>query len=258
MKKKILFSIFLFLSVVKIFACKCDSFGSIGENYSASDVIGEITVTKIYGNDLKNRTYKADISFDKIYKGQEVKSVVVSGVLGDIQSPACEFQIKVGEKYLIYLTKYDQEFQISACTPKFLIGNKNQNFEYSSINLQQKALEFLSKNPQTLEFVFYFDDSVRRDSRSDLSKLDDKIKPDNQFAIYKLKVNEHSRIEEIFSVSEFGKIDEQIHLLMKKNFAVVKGFMEEIRNKEVLLLMFFVPENKGKEYKEIITNNLDE
>lgn len=93
---------------------------------------------------------------------------------------------------------------------------------------------------------------------SELSKLDDKIKPDNQFAIYKIKVNINSRTDKIYTVSEFGKIDEQIHTLMKKNFAVVKGFMEEVSNKEVLLLMFFVPENKGKEYGEIITNNLDE
>ncbi|MDO5615385.1 MAG: hypothetical protein Q4G16_04285, partial [Cruoricaptor ignavus] len=159
MKNIIITFLFLIFGVIEISACKCDSFGSIGEIYSNSDIIGEITILKIYQNNPKKRIYKADISFQNIYKGNEIKTILVKGSIGDIQTPACEIELKVGEKYLIYLIKGKDNYYVSACTPKFLIGNKSEAFTYKTLDLQRQVLNYLHKNPQKLEFVFYFDDS---------------------------------------------------------------------------------------------------
>lgn len=256
MKKIIITFFFLILGLTKLFACKCDTFGSIGENYSNSDVIGEITILKVYGNNSKKRTYKADVSFEKNYKGNALKTLTIRGLISDIKTPACEIELKSGEKYLIYLTRNKNEYFVSACTPKFLIGNKNESFKSKTIDLQRQALNYLKKNPQKIDFAFYFDDS-QKGNKSDFSKLNQNT-PKNQFAIYKISVDEKSRVSKVSIVSGFGNIDSEVENLIQKNFAIVKGFMEEVRNKEVLLLMFYLPENQNKEYKEIITNNLDE
>ena len=257
MKKTFFIFLFLILGLTKIFACKCGSFGSIGENYSNSDIIGEISILKIYDSNSKNRTYKVDISFQKIYKGSEIKTLTAEGVIGDIYTPACEIELNVGEKYLIYLSKHGNKYFVSACTPKFLIGNKDEVYNYKSVDLQRLALNYLKKNPQNFDFVFYFDDSMLNGDKSSFSKLD-KITPTNQFAIYKLKVDEKSRVSSISVISKFGEVDNEVENLIQKNFTIVKGFMEEVKNKEVLLLMFYIPENENKEFKETITNNLDE
>lgn len=257
MKRTLFLFTFLIFGLIKIYACKCDTFGSIGENYSNSDIIGEITILKIYDSNSETRTYKADLSFQNIYKGNEIKTLTVEGEIGDIQTPACEMQLNLGEKYLIYLTKSENKYFVSACTPKFLIGNKDQIFNYKSVDLQRKALNYLKINPQNIEFAFYFDDSELQGNKSDFSKLN-KITPINQFAIYKVKVDGKSRVSNISTISGFGSIDNEIENLIKKNFTIIKGFMEEVKNEEVLLLMFYVPENENKDFKEKITNNLDE
>ncbi|MDO5616497.1 MAG: hypothetical protein Q4G16_09915, partial [Cruoricaptor ignavus] len=115
---------------------------------------------------------------------------------------------------------------------------------------------YLHKNPQKLEFVFYFDDSARGE-KSDFSRLS-KIVPEKQFAIYKIGVDEKSRVSSISAISEFGIIDNEVEKLIKKNFTILRGFMQEVKNEDVLLLMFYIPENENQQFRHIITNNLDD
>ncbi|QBO57969.1 hypothetical protein [Chryseobacterium salivictor] len=266
MKKLIL--LFLFLFSVKIFACKCGNSGEIGIQYQNADFVGEIEITKIYGNNLKSRIYKADVSVLKIYKGKSFGTVEISGLINDIQSAACEVDLKVGEKYLIYLSKNDgdnvismttnrkslgsEKYTISACTPKTFISDVTDQ----KLKTERQVDEFLSKSKEKLNQVFFLDESVSENSKGDFKDYEISDAK-NKFAVYKLKVNEKSKIDHIEAVQNFeSSKDLEIMNLMKKNFVIGKDFFSEVRNEEVLLILFYRPENKGSDYADTLSGEL--
>ena len=80
------------------------------------------------------------------------------------------------------------------------------------------------------------------------------LNPKNYFAVYKIKVNGESEVEKIEVIQNFGSDqDAEIMNLIKKNFVIVKDFMTEVRNEEVLLTLFYIPENKEKEFQSSIS-----
>lgn len=266
MKKLIL--LFLFLFSVKTFACKCRSSGAIGMQYQNADFVGEIEINKVYGNNLKSRIYKADVSVLKIYKGKSFKTIEISGLIDDIQSAACEVDLKVGEKYLIYLSKNDgdnvismttnrkslgsEKYTISACTSKTFISDIIDQ----KLQLERQVDEFLSKNEVELDQVSFLDESVGENSNGDFKDFEI-VDAKNNFAVYKLKVNDKSKITQIEALQNFeSSKDLEIMNLMKKNFVIGKGFFSEVRNEEVLLTIFYRPENKGLDYANTLSVEL--
>lgn len=261
--------VFLILMSVQIFACKCAGFGAIGMQYQNADFVGEIEITKIYGNDKKSRTYKADIAVLKTYKGNPVKTLEISGLIDDVQSAACEVELNVGEKFLMYLSKNDfdnvismttsaknlgaEKFTVSSCTPRTFISGLPEE----KIDTEREVIGFLSKNQVKLDQAFFLDKSVDENSEGvfkDYEITDAK----NNFAVYKLKVNGKSEVDEVESLQNFeSSQDEEIMELIRKNAVVAKGFFTEVRNEEVLLTLFYLPKNKGLEFAYTLTTTLE-
>lgn len=263
--KKLLLLAALFLQTY-VLACKCDETGKVGIQFQDADFVGEIEILKITPNKRK-RSYTAEIKTMATYKGEPPRMVEVLGLLGDINSGSCEVELKTGEKYIAYLTEGDgdniwsmtsrenprisSKFVISSCTPMTLIASETKN-----LDLEREVLNFLRKNKFNLSQAFYFDNSVFQRGEGDFKKTVME-RPANRFAVYKLKVNSKSEVEEIEAIQNFGSAqDAEIMKLIKKNFSIAKELLTEVRNEEVLLTLFYIPENKEKEFGDTITLRL--
>lgn len=237
MKNLILF--FFLIFSIKAYACKCH-YQSFGENYAQNDFIAEIEIVKTYDipseSDNNERLYKADIKILKLYKGNPVSSILIKGKIGQISGPSCEIEIKNGEKMLVYLSS-EYNYTMSSCTPKTFLDN-------NKINIVRKALDFMVKNKITNSDVFYFADNHFKNFKN----LDAK----NFFAVYKIKVNSKSKANSIQTLQSFGSSkDFQVTEIIRKKFIFLKDFMTEVKNEEVVLVLFYEPNSR-----EIISNHL--
>lgn len=249
------------------FACKCDSFGAIGLQFHNSDFVGEIEILKVYGQNNQERTYKVDVRTDKIYKGKSIQTIDVLGLPDDVNSAACEMDLKVGDRYLIYISKNEGDhiisyssdkqsgvsdsgnYLVSACTPKTLIFGTN----HKKLDLERQVNAFLTQNKSHLSQASFLDESVDENSPGDFKNFKI-VNPKNYFAVLKLKVNGKSKIDKIEVIQNFGsEQDYQILKTIKKNFIISKEMWTEVRNEEVLLTLFYVPENENQNYKETIS-----
>lgn len=235
MKKFIVF--FALIISVNVFACKC-AYQSFGERFEKSEFIAEVEILKTYNVDFNNgeddRFYKADIKILKLYKGKKISSILVRGKVGNVYESACEIELKVGQKMLVYLDT-ESNFGMSSCTPKTDLNNKN-------INIERKALEFLIAHKIKRTNVFYFSGDYFNKFKN--------ITAQNSFAVYKIKVDAKSKAESITVIQNFGSNkDEEILFTVKKELVFLKNFMTEIKNEEIILVMFYNPKSE-----EVISN----
>jgi hypothetical protein len=238
--KKILI-LFVILNSFLVFACKCNQ-QSFGENFAQNDFIGEIEILKTYNissktnddDDDDERFYKADIKILKLYKGKSISSIIIRGKVGEIFGPACEIEVKKGDRFLIYLNTKDN-YEMSSCTYTKILSDKR-------IDAERKALNFLIKNKIRNTNSFYFSGAYFKKYR--------KLKPQNDFAVYRLKINSKSKIESMIILQSFGLPQEkEIINDIKKNFAMSRSFMEEVKNEEITLVLFF-----NNESEDVISN----
>lgn len=248
--KKLFSLLFLTLCIITISACKCKR-DPLAENYLAADVAGIIRIMKVYGENTEQRTYKADIKFEKIYKGKEFKILHVRGLIDNSYSGACEIDIKPGETYLILLNKYNGEYSISACSPKYRFDMKKEKATAKALG---KTFAYLDKNKSKFigfKFTTCFDE-LQKGDRSDLSAIGD-FSPKNPFAIYKVKINDLSKIEELTPLATFGDKDQEVETILRRNMIVESPmFVNKEPGKEFLILLLYMPDNIRTKYGEII------
>lgn len=248
--KKLLFFLFVVLNIVTVYACECKT-DPLAQNYLAADVAGIIRIIKVYGENTEQRTYKADIKFEKIYKGKAFQTLTVRGLIGNSYSGACEIDVQPGETYLILLNQYNSEYSISACSPKYRFDMEK---EKATSEVLEKAFAYIDKNKFAstgLQFTTCFDE-LQKGEKSDLSAIKN-FTPKNPFAIYKVKVDDHSKIKELTPVTTFGDKDQEIENILKKNMIVDTPMFFDKKPEEFLILLLYFPENANTKYGEIIS-----
>lgn len=165
--KKIVILITFLLGFNFLSACDCVP-TSLAENYNKNLIVAEITILKTHDNDLSKRMYKADVKFDKIFKGvPNGSTLTVSGLTGlspeDLLGDACEVGLQKGDKYLIFL-KNTEEI-ISTCTPHYRLDKKDAS--KSKITAAENLFSFLEKDPvNNISFKSYFEHN--KDGKSSL------------------------------------------------------------------------------------------
>lgn len=230
--KKFNLLLFLLLSSY-IFACKCISPG-FGESFAENDFIAEIEILKTYNINLNkeysDRFYKADIRILKLYKGKPLSSIVVSGRVEEAFGPACEIKVTKGDKFLVYLSK-EGNFEMSSCTPKRFLNDKK-------IDTERKALTFLiDKKIKRTNASYQTDESFRKFRN---------MKPENDFAVYRIKVNSKSKAESVSVIQNFGiPNDHEILSIIKNEFVFSRGVFQELKNEKVWLVLFFDNNNEN-------------
>ncbi|WP_415328570.1 hypothetical protein [Chryseobacterium sp. MMS23-Vi53] len=251
MMKKSLFILFLVVSFIKMSACSCHR-APLAENYLAADVVGIVKIIKVYDENSEQRTYKADVEFEKLYKGEKFKTLNVRGLIGNSYSGACEININPNETYLILLNKYNNDYSLSLCSPKYSF---NMN-EKSTIEALEKTFAYIEKNKYKftgLEFTTCYDE-LQKGDKSTLSCLKN-FSPKNPFAIYKVKINELSQIEKLTPITRFGNQDSKIENILRKNMTVdIPMLINKEPQKEFFILLLYFKDNIDKKYGEVISS----
>ncbi|UKB82952.1 hypothetical protein LF887_18330 [Chryseobacterium sp. MEBOG06] len=254
--KKISLFLFLLLSIIKVSACKCVT-ETLAKNYLDADVVGVIKILKVYGENTAQRTYKADVEFEKAYKGTTFKTLNVRGLIGRSSSAACEIDVEPNDRYLIFLNKSGNGYSISSCTPRSRLKKAHTKNESSQLETLSEVFSYLDKNKDKLkglQFASYYDDS-QSSGKSGLSKISG-FKPKQPFAIYKVKINGLSRIKEMTPVISFGSKDKTIETALRRQIAVSAPIVSgNSVQKEFLLLLFYHKENIKAQDKEMISNS---
>ena len=209
-----------------IFGCKCNH-QSFGENFAQNNFIAEIEILKtidIKSNNEDNRFYKADIRILKLYKGKSVSSILIKGKVGEIFGPACEIEVKKGDKFLVYLSTKDG-LVMSSCTPKTFLNNKK-------IDIERNVLDFVINKKIKNTDVFYLSGNYFQKFKN--------LKPKNRFAVYEIRVNDKSKAKLISVIQNFGTSeDEEVLKIIKREFEFSTGVFQEIKNKDICLILFF-------------------
>lgn len=232
-------------------ACDC-LFTSLAENYRDHFIVAEVTILNIYGNNTSERTYKADIKFDKIFKGvPNNNTLTVRGLTGipleDFRGDACELGLKKGEKYLIFLKNTDDA--ISSCTPHYILDEESST--KSKITSAENLFSFLGQKPtENSEFVPYIEKN--KNGKSSLSRLKN-FNPKNNFAVYELLLNSDKKVTTVHIISGFGDHDNEITNLIKKNFWIhpLKTSGTKIR-----IAFVYIPEYVKIKYLDHISSDL--
>lgn len=255
--KKLSLLLFLFLSFINVSACKC-VMSNFAENYLDADVVGVIKILKVYGENAQQRTYKADIEFEKLYKGAKFATLNVRGLIGNSSSAACEKDVKPNERYLILLKGSNKNFSISSCSPMSQLPEKPTKDENIEMEKLSNVFSYLDKNKfkfKGLQFTYYYDETIGANTRSELSKISN-FKPKQPFAIYKVKLNDSFKIKEITPMTTFGSKDKTIVAIMKKNLTIETPMFKDTSEKnEYLVLLFYNKQNIKTENKEIISDS---
>lgn len=229
-----------------MFGCSC-IFTTLAKAYQQADVVAEITVLNVYGNNSVQKTYKADIKFEKFFKGKSnIKTLDVRGNIGNFPGSSCQLSFQTKAKYLIFLSNNNEI--VSLCTPHYILDD---NSYQSKINAVENLFSFLQANTtKDDEFLVYFEQNKK--GKSSISKLKN-FKPKNNFAVYEVILNSKNVIEKVKNISEFGDRDDKIAELIEKN---LNRDLTAISNKRLLIALVYIPEYIPIKYRDYITSEL--
>lgn len=256
MKKLSLF-LFLLLSCIKISACKC-VMSTFAENYLSADVVGVIRILKVYDENPEQRTYKADVEFEKVYKGKKFTTLNIRGLVGKSSSAACEKEVSPNERYLILLNGYNNGYSINSCSPMSRLNTQPTKDEDLQLEKLSKAFSYLEKNKlkfKGAQFSYYYDEKQGDNPKSELSQISN-FNPKQPFAIYRVKLNDSFNIKKISPVIPFGSKDKIIEGIMKNNIRVeTPMYKDTSEKKEYLILLFYNKQNINTPNKEVISDS---
>lgn len=262
MKKIVAFFIFLFCSVT-VYACSCLSFGIPFNQYSSSDLVADVTITKVYPAEKKfeKQYYKVDLRYNKIFKGSPVKSMYVYGntiINGKMHGSftSCSLGFTVGQKLIIFENKdVGGNYMMHYCETR--IKNEDSYKKSFGYHDSTEILRSISSYNITTNFKnFYIDFNFDVEKRtSDLDTLKGLVVK-NKFAAYEITINKDGRIEEVKTLQSFlsDKDDEILDIIRKKKVTINPENAGKISNGEkFLFLLFYYP--AGKNHKSFISQN---
>ena len=76
--KKII-QLFAFIFSVSVFACECGDWGKQFDSYSSSELVADVTITKVYPilkGEYSDKYFKIDLKYNEIYKGTPIKTKI--------------------------------------------------------------------------------------------------------------------------------------------------------------------------------------
>lgn len=255
MKKLSLF-LFLLLGVLKVSACSC-VMNTLAQNYLEANVVGVIKILKVYDENTQQRTYKADVEFEKIYKGTKFTTLNVRGLIGKSSSAACERDIIPNQRFLVLLNGSNNSFTVSHCSAMSSLNVQPTKDEEAQLEKLSKAFSYLEKNKlkfKGAQFVYYHDEKQGNNPKSELSKISD-FNPKQPFAIYKVTLNDSFKIKGMSPVIAFSSKDKTIEGIMKRNITVeTPMYRDTSKKKEYLILLFYNKHNINIPDKEVISD----
>ncbi len=105
--------LFAILFSVNVFACECGNWGKQFDSYSSTELVADVTITRVYPilkGKYSDKYFKIDLKYNELYKGTPIKTMYVYGALHINNKiygswTSCSMGAKVGERLIIFESK---------------------------------------------------------------------------------------------------------------------------------------------------------
>jgi hypothetical protein len=250
MKKR--FLLYLFFVSTYTFACSCAKFGTPFHLYSSSELVADVTFTKVYPDlENKNSPYiNVDLKFNEIFKGKRIKNIKVYGAIFEGEKiygsfTSCSLGAKVGQRMIVFMKKNEEGlFVLHYCDHKIYEENR---FSGISFNESKNILRLIKTKdlPANNKYSFVnfgFDNDTNKD---DFEKVKG-LKAKNRFAIFEITLNTDGSFKEVNQIQKFeSEKDDVIFEIVKNGKINVKSVSNISDGEKFTLIMFSYPKEKN-------------
>jgi hypothetical protein len=241
--KKIL-QIILYLITIEAFACDCTS-PYLPEKFVRADFVANVTIIKVYPNKKNESGYKADIKIDKLFKGEKLKSIYISGRSDRTLGSSCDIFIPENTKLIVYATKNKEgNYGIGMCSGYVYLNSKNIHYEKRELEILKK-LKSKKKNK--------YSESIYREKGTLFNSLEQfkGIKLDKSFALFEIIFDSENRIQKINLISGFGNsIDKKLtEILRNTEWRKIQNVrdVENNMNNRFLFCIYYYEAERGNQ-----------
>ena len=246
--KKII-QLFAFIFSVSVFACECGNWGKQFDSYSSSELVADVTITKVYPilkGEYSDKYFKIDLKYNEIYKGAPIKTMYVYGALhinnkfyGSFSS--CSMGAKVGERLIIFESK-DKEgnYILHYCDHK--IYSNHKKFTESKSLLKFIKEKQIKTNIKYHYVNFGFDNNTGKDNFEIIKGLN----ATNKFAAFEITLTADGTFKNVDTIQNFGGgKDDLILEIIRKAKIYVNPNSNISDGEKFTLFMFYYPQDKN-------------
>lgn len=225
------------------YGCVC-SHNKFMEKYVRSDFVAHITIIKNFRNLGSSYHYKSNIVIKQLFKGNNVKSVLIEGSSDGKNRTSCDIFFEEGTEMLVY-ARLDGagQYTFDSCSGYRVLTHPVD----SGQDRELKMLDFLNqdkikKTDKTLYGVNLHDKLARLKG----------IETNRTFAIYEITFGNELNVDTIKTVTGFNReLDENLISILKQASWVVTASPEKPRDKisgsKLLFGFYYYPALTGYE-----------
>ena len=245
--KKII-QLFAFIFSVSVFACECGNWGKQFDSYSSTELVADVTITKVYPilkGKYSDKYFKIDLKYNELYKGTPIKTMYVYGALHINNKiygswTSCSMGAKVGERLIIFESK-DKEgnYVLHYCDHKIYSNHKNFAESKSLLKLiKEKQIE---TNIKYHYVNFGFDKNTGKDNFEIIKGLN----ATNKFAVFEITLNTDGTFKTVEPIQNFGSDKDNLILeIIKKAKIHLNSNSNLFDGEKFTLFMFYYPKEK--------------
>ena len=225
MKKFVL--LFAVVFSVNVFACVCGNWGKQFDSYSSTELVADVTITRVYPvlkGKYSDKYFKIDLKYNELYKGTPIKTMYVYGALHINNKiygswTSCSMGAKVGERLIIFESK-DKEgnYVLHYCDHK--IYSNHKKFTESKSLLKFIKEKQIKTNIKYHYVNFGFDKNTGKDNFEIIKGLNAK----NKFAAFEITLDTDGTFKNVEPIQNFGSDKDDLILeIIKKSLVSDKN-----------------------------------
>lgn len=241
--------LFAILFSVNVFACVCGNWGKQFDSYSSTELVADVTITKVYPilkGKYSDKYFKIDLKYNELYKGTPIKTMYVYGALHINNKiygswTSCSMGAKEGERLIIFESK-DKEgnYVLHYCDHK--IYSDHKNFTESKSLLKFIKEKQIKTNIKYHYLNFGFDKNTGKDNFELIKGLNAK----NKFAAFEITLTTDGTFKNVEPIQNFGSDKDDLILeIIRKAKIYVNPNSNISDGEKFTLFMFYYPQYKN-------------
>lgn len=250
MKK--LFLLFVFFISTYSLACSCMNFGTPFHAYSSSELVADVTFTKVYP-DLKNKNspyINVDLKYNEVFKGNAIKTIKVYGAIFEGKKiygswTSCSLGAKEGQRMIVFM-KQDKDglFVLHYCSHKIYEQSRASGIGFNdSKNILRKLKSnglFINSKYSSVDFGF-----DQETEKNDFEKVKG-LSAKNRFAIFEITLNIDGSFKDVSTIQNFDSDkDDNILSIIKNGKVWIAPDSKILEDEKFNLILFFYPKEKN-------------
>nr|WP_295921805.1 hypothetical protein [uncultured Dyadobacter sp.] len=173
------------------------------DKYVRSDFVARVTVVKNFPNQGSSFFYESNIVIKQLFKGNNVKSILIEGSSDGKKRSSCDIYFKEGTEMLVYANLDSAgKYTFNSCSGYRVLNHS----KFAGEGRELEMLDFLDRNKiRTTDKTFYGANLYDK-----LKTLRD-INTTKTFGIYEITFTKDLRIDTIRTVTGFSpELDNQL------------------------------------------------